>query len=154
MYYTEYHHQRFFMSHAQTYSKWWLNGTSGDLENVSDEIAQLVEHSTCNGEVVYSYLTLGSPFSCQSPPTCPLYGVCCTGAPHVRPEPTISPWDHFPYSMVQNLWQYSSCAESLFFVFKTPSCKVAANCHDITSDIPTVLTSLPLLSFKLATTSL
>ena len=32
-----------------------------------DEIAQWLEHSTCNGEVVGSYPTLGSPFSCQCP---------------------------------------------------------------------------------------
>ena len=37
------------------------------LENVPDEIAQWLEHSTCNGEVVGSYPTLGSPFSCQCP---------------------------------------------------------------------------------------
>ena len=44
---------------------WWRD--LWGLENVPDKIAQWLEHSTCNGEVVGSYPTLGSPFSCQCP---------------------------------------------------------------------------------------
>ena len=78
------------------YQKSMANTPSGCLEMCLVELAQLVEHSTCNGGVVGSIPRHGRPFQANVASTCPLKASVDCRLPTSDSLEMYLSWDQIP----------------------------------------------------------